>query len=134
MSSAGGEQDRVQQKLKQENARAVLKNERMKLNQSLMMNRHHQRSSTNEGSRSVGTFGQLNKFKLYSGSSLSSPKSLRSLISSGKEFNNPVRVAVGNDTNTGGVVDSEIEDQASSRSLFANSMSHSFNSFYEFRS
>lgn len=46
----------------------------------------------------------------------------------------PVKVTVGNNTNTGGVVDSEIEDQASGKSLFANSMSHSFNSFYEFRS
>ena len=40
------------------------------------------RSSTNEGSKSVNTFGQFKNFRFNSGSSASSPNSLRSIHSS----------------------------------------------------
>jgi hypothetical protein len=65
---------------KQENARAVLQNERLKLKNSLLKNQYNPRSSTNEGSRSVHTFDRFKNFKINSGSSVSSPRS--SLVSS----------------------------------------------------
>lgn len=40
----------------------------------------------------------------------------------------------GGDAKTGEIIGTDHEEQASNKSLFANSMSHSFNSFYEFQS
>lgn len=66
-----------------------MQNERMKLNQNLIkQNSQYQqvviggnyKSSTNEGSRSVNTFGQINKVNMInSGSSANSLKSYKSM-------------------------------------------------------
>lgn len=80
-------------------------------------------SSTNEGSKSGKTFERFKKFKMYSASPASTPKS--SQISSNEILNlKGVQVQE---------KQSNIEENASSISLFANSLSHSYNSFYEFK-
>jgi|TARA_B110001450_G_scaffold30403_1_gene26498 hypothetical protein len=87
-----------------------------------MKNHINYKSSTNEGSKSVNTFGVNQVLKLHSGSSICSSKSLNSLISGSNDKKKLVQVKVGKDANSG--VGSEVEDvQSSSKSLFANSMS-----------
>lgn len=122
---------------KQENARAVLQNERLKLKNSLLKNfANPQRSSTNEGSRSVNTFDRFKNFKINSGSSVSSPRS--SLISSQEKRQKILFQAVSRANEaqvTAAIISSENEDIASSASqpsLFGNSNSNY--SFYEFKS
>lgn len=141
---------------------------------------HHYRSSTNEGSRSVNTFGQVgNKANIgCSGSSDNSPKSHKSMRGSfeGRGIGGPIesdrsgsgilppdrehlghrrpgqhhsqslglRFRAGDDSSGNHLKDSQDivhnqsqirEDESSSNSQFANSMSHSFgSSFYEFKS
>lgn len=117
------------------------------------------RSSTNEGSRSVNTFGPLNKVNMInSGSSANSPKSYQSMKGSfdgvgesheGRSFgfrfrngddssgNQPIRRnSIRRDSQDILQNFSQIkEDESSSNSQFANSVSHSFgSSFYEFKS
>lgn len=88
-----------------------------------MKNHINYKSSTNEGSKSVNTFGVNQVLKIHSGSSICSSKSLNSLISGSNDKKKLVQVKVGKDANTRGV-GSEVEDvQSSSKSLFANSMS-----------
>lgn len=93
-----------------------------------MKNHINYKSSTNEGSKSVNTFGVNQVLKIHSGSSICSSKSLNSLISGSNDKKKLVQVKVGKeeqgkDADTRGV-GSEVEDvQSSSKSLFANSMS-----------
>ena len=84
------------------------------------------RSSTNEGSKSVNTFGQFKNFKFNSRSSNpGSPNSIRSILSSnlGNESGS-YRFGISVDKN------SEKEYQNSTRSLMAQSLNHSFGSYY----
>lgn len=119
--------EEVNQKTKQENALAVLKNERMKLKNVILKNQIiNPKSSTNEGSKSVNTFDRFKNFKINSGSqSQSSPRS--SQVSSNSILAlRPIQIneAKLNDTQ---------EENASSISLFAGSLSLSQNSKLELK-
>ena len=127
-----------------ENARTILQNERQKLNQNLMKaNSQYQqvviggnrRSSTNEGSRSVGTFGRFKSMRLHS-ESVSSPNSLRSLRSSSQNSLNKVLGFGGGGkmipekTMSGEVVKNAVIPEADNNSFKAKSMYHSLGSSY----
>lgn len=128
------------QKLR-ENARTILQNERQKLNQNLIKaNSQYQqvviggnrRSSTNECSRSVGTFGHFKSMRIHS-DDVSSPNSIRSLRSSSQNSQNKILGFGGIARErilSGEIVKNSVIPDADNNSLKAKSMYHSLGSSY----